>query len=678
MRDIQTKTEELQIKVSQLKMGLNDTSVRLSKALKKCASSKVCAQFLEEYNIAEDLAVATNFRDLPTRLPDLSLLMRDISDLMENDIEEKVKGGQKQLDKVKVDIEESIGDIRPEIKRKLRRMGKQLEYQAAEIQRYLDEMDAHLGTVRKDVPDIEPVLEKNGEFHFFIGLGMSFMVLILLLCHIFGLFYGFCGKRPGNIYGDDCCNTGTGSNWLLAAIYLTFLFSFVLLVVSTGQFLTGSAVDKVVCESLRHPKDSELFQILDERFVQPIFERSKTKSQISLTEFIHNCHQNMTLYRILQVEHIYNVEDLRNWKTEFGIGNVVDDLKRKIRLDDLQNIQILSPEAERELRELAESQISDLNFSQYTELLKEKITSIDLVTFTVRLRRIKEELSGSQLRLVGAAIENEAMFIENMQKVVMDMKMAIRDLDKSVKLLEKEARHTKPSLGEAIRELINQATKATAYLRKEGPELVDQLTDLYVNETVGLVDNYVERVINRTENQVGNCRPISNSYNATVISVCNEIVDPYNGIWASVGWCLMFFIPSIALAVSLVSLYRKSEPYPGPLVEAVPVEEPVSQHNKKKRRGHRRNPSEYLPDSAHYRAGYSYQNPRNSESRFQDVAPRNSVQQPVQGAAAPESSGGPPRYSSNPNLDNPEYERPPPYYFPGSDAPPPLPAPNRN
>jgi hypothetical protein len=44
----------------------------------------------------------------------------------------------------------------------------------------------------------------------------------------------------------------------------------------------------------------------------------------------------------------------------------LQNLKSKIQLDDLKGIQILSPQAEKDLQELAESQISDLNFTQYT------------------------------------------------------------------------------------------------------------------------------------------------------------------------------------------------------------------------------------------------------------------------------------------------------------------------
>ncbi len=742
LKEIQSKSQDLQQFVGQLRLGLNGTSTRLLSALRQCSSSKVCQDFLSQYNISRDLAIAANFSELPTRLPDLSLLMQDISQLMENDIESKVRGGQEQLDRVKVDIERSIGDIRPKIKAEIRRMGDQLSDQAAEIQRFLNELDGHVASVGAEAPALEPRLEEYSEYHFYIGLGMSFMLLLILVCYVFGLFYGFCGKRPDNAYGDDCCNTGTGANWLLAAVYLTFLFSFVLLVVATAQFLVGSTADKVVCDALKRPNDSDIFQLLDRRLVQPVLEEQKPHerwSSVPVSQLIADCHRNLTIYEILRVEDVYDVTELRRWREQYGIGDFIANLKRKIRLEDLRSIQILSPEAEAELRELAESQISDLNFSQYTKLLEEKITSIDLGAFTGRLRQVRERLGRQQARLVGPAIQNEALFLDQMQRVVVDMKLTIRELDNAVRALEREARHTKPNLSEALRSLIEQATKATRFLREEGPQLVDKLADQYVNETVALIDAYVERVVNGTRGGVGRCEPLSNSYNATVIAVCNQIVDPFNGIWTSVGWCLLFFLPSIVVALALVSLYRKAEPYPGPLVEAIPSDEALhmqhqpggrgggrgggrnsSSGGKKKRggRGHRRNHSAHLPETAHYRAGYSYQD---RENRFRDIAPRNSAGAEASssvaggasaagpsrhGAAAAAASSGaagpgggqvnPPRYSSNPSLDLPavgggggggagpppaEYERPPPYYYPGSapagDAPPPLPAPNR-
>ena len=725
LKEINKITNVLQVNVKQLKQGLEDRRTKLKRALRLCNSNKACQNFLKEYTIDKDLAVAANFENLPFELPDVNLLMKDINELLNNNIMEKVEVGKEQLDNVKIAIENSIVGIRPKIKKEIRTMGRQLSDKAADIQRVLNEFDSTMGRINREIPKVKPDLNEYSNYIYYIGLGMSCLVLLILCCYVFGLFYGFCGKRPGNVYGDDCCNRGTGANWLLAAVYLTFLFSIVLLSVTTIQFLIGSTADKVACNSLMNPNDSEIFQLLDKKVIQPLMQnqfehQSSEKSRdrvsspietalkdMSLTEVINSCHQNETMYKILRMDSIYNVEELRDWKTTYNVGSYLSNLKNKIRSDDINNIQILSPQAQRNLEELAQSQISDLNFTQYTHLIQEQITSIELGSFTARLNQIRDRLPpGSQ---ASTLIANEALYLKGMEALVVEMKLATKQLQSKILELEKDATFDQSTMREALGALIQQASKATRELKQGGTELIDTLANRYVNETVGLIDAYVERVINYTTNYVGKCHPISRSYNATVVALCREVVDPFNGFWASIGWCYLFYLPSIALAISLISLYRKSEEYPGPLVDPHQSDELVTgavRHaggkKSKRARGHRRNPSEYLPDSAHhYRAGYSYQADHNRSSldRFQDVAPRNyggsmtsSVQAPAPivapvatqsvASSANQPPGGPPRYTSNPNvnLDNAEYERPPPYYYPGaatSQAPPALPAPNR-
>ena len=725
LKEINKITNVLQVNVKQLKQGLEDRRTKLKRALRLCNSNKACQNFLKEYTIDKDLAVAANFENLPFELPDVNLLMRDINELLNNNIMEKVEVGKEQLDNVKIAIENSIVGIRPKIKKEIRTMGRQLSDKAADIQRVLNEFYSTMGRINREIPKVKPDLNEYSNYIYYIGLGMSCLVLLILCCYVFGLFYGFCGKRPGNVYGDDCCNRGTGANWLLAAVYLTFLFSIVLLSVTTIQFLIGSTADKVACNSLMNPNDSEIFQLLDKKVIQPLMQNQfehqaseKTRDRVSspietalkdmsLTEVINSCHQNETMYKILRMDSIYNVEELRDWKTTYNVGSYLSNLKNKIRSDDINNIQILSPQAQRNLEELAQSQISDLNFTQYTHLIQEQITSIELGSFTARLNQIRDRLPpGSQ---ASTLIANEALYLKGMEALVVEMKLATKQLQSKILELEKDATFDQSTMREALGALIQQASKATRELKQGGTELIDTLANRYVNETVGLIDAYVERVINYTTNYVGKCHPISRSYNATVVALCREVVDPFNGFWASIGWCYLFYLPSIALAISLISLYRKSEEYPGPLVDPHQSDELVTgavRHaggkKSKRARGHRRNPSEYLPDSAHhYRAGYSYQADHNRSSldRFQDVAPRNyggsmtsSVQAPAPivapvatqsvASSANQPPGGPPRYTSNPNvnLDNAEYERPPPYYYPGaatSQAPPALPAPNR-
>ena len=141
------------------------------------------------------------------------------------------------------------------------------------------------------------------------------------------------------------------------------------------------------------------------------------------TIFLFQCHNNETLYNLLQLNTVYNVEDLRNWREEYGIGGFISSLKNKIRLDDdLRTIQILSPQAKKDLVELAESQISDLNLTQYTALMQEQITNLDLDLFIQKLKRVRDRLSQSRdYSLVMSAIGNRILFLEQMQKVVVQL-----------------------------------------------------------------------------------------------------------------------------------------------------------------------------------------------------------------------------------------------------------------
>merc|ERR1712226_112095 len=119
MGDIERETNKAQIKVDQLRDGLGETKVKLVTALNQCATNEACSTFMQEYDIGKDLAVASDFKNLPSELPNVGPLLKDIADLMNNDIERKVKGGKKQLEKVKNDIEKSMTHLRPQIKNEI-------------------------------------------------------------------------------------------------------------------------------------------------------------------------------------------------------------------------------------------------------------------------------------------------------------------------------------------------------------------------------------------------------------------------------------------------------------------------------------------------------------------------------------------------------------------------------
>ena len=146
-------------------------------------------------------------------------------------------------------------------------------------------------------------------------------------------------------------------------------------------------------------------------------------------EVISQCHQNLTLYTILQLEKSHNISQLADWRKRYGIGDYIENLKNKIQLEQLKHITLLSPETSKDLKELADSKISDMNFTQFTTLLENEITKIDLKTFITRLKILKDQVySFEATRAIAPKLENEALWLGKMDEVVEEMKVTVEPL----------------------------------------------------------------------------------------------------------------------------------------------------------------------------------------------------------------------------------------------------------
>merc|ERR1719483_1026117 len=662
LNSILSDTNILDEKVSQLRDGLSRSQKDLNSALLECNSNTACANFLQEYDLDKDLAMAEEFINIEFEMPEVAAILNYTSKLIESDIEGKVKIGKAKMDNLEGEIEGKIEDIKPKIKSEVRGMGAQLEKQSSEIQSALQELD--VAVLQKDIPLFDEHTREYVQYRFYIGLGMASLVLLILLCFILGLFYGMCGTRSGGYYGDNCCNRGTGATFLTIGVYLTFLLSFVLLILTTAHFLAGAALEKIICHTLQHPEQSDIFGQIDQQYLgralQPSLGQllaglSDGEKRLSAASLVEKCHGNETLYSMLKLERTYNISKLTDWRSSYGIGEYIENLKNKIQLEELSQITLLSPETSKDLQGLAESNISDMNFSKFTTLLENEITKIDLDSFIERLKILKDQVyKFESTRSIAPKLENEALWLGTMNKVVVEMKAVVENLKGTVYELEENSKFNHSSMREAIHSLLNQTNRATEMIQKDGPELISSLTDQYVTETIEIIDDYVNRVIDTIQYEVGFCAPLSTSYNATVVAICHEVVDPLNGFWASIGWCVLLFLPCILLSSSLISLYRKCEPYPGPLLETQPA--PTERAKTTRQKGHTRNTSGYLPEYSHARPAPQLQA---GQGRFRDIAPSNWGREAAQ----------PPRYTSNPGLapgqqPDREYERPPPYYYP--------------
>ena len=201
---------------------------------------------------------------------------------------------------------------------------------------------------------------------------------------------------------------------------------------------------------------------------------------------------------------LHNISQLADWRARYGIGDYIENLKNKIQLEQLKHITLLIPETAKDLKELADSKISDMNFTGLTSLLEAEITKIDLPTFITRLKVLKDQVySFEATRPIAPKLENEALWLGQMNDLVEEMKITVANLSLTVGQLEEMSKFNKSSMREAITSLLGQADRATEILQTEGPELITSLTDQYVGETVDIIDFYVSWVSFRIQTEVG-------------------------------------------------------------------------------------------------------------------------------------------------------------------------------
>ncbi|KYN06796.1 Prominin-like protein [Cyphomyrmex costatus] len=643
-------TQELRINASQLDIVVRGVKKNLLHTLAACTTDK-CQRVLHDYKVNQ-MSVQVDF----DKLPDVTFALHNITVLMDSNIVSEVSQGRDSFLKIQKDIQHAVNQTIPVVSASIRRACNYLASIANNMTALIDRINVDIDKVyMRHLEVAQNNINQYSPYRYYLGLGISGILLTVLMCLTCGLFCGICGKRPDG-YGDDCCNKGSGARFLMMAVWIIFLLTSILMVITVVHMITGVMAQRGICEPLKNPKDNRMFELIDELVqIKRLLYPKNPNANINMSYIVTKCHENETLYNVLNLKNVFVVESLRDYNGRYDINDTIQQLRRKISLSP--GVVILKDSARSKLNDLAQSGLSDIKFYQYAELLAENITNINLEHLAKQLREVSAKLPEGQEE-IKLSLEKNAHDLEHYHRdLVMPMAMLSEKLSANALTLQETIKFNHSSMADAIHDLVDEVTKAQQFLNKDGPEYVQYLATKFGNAFLHQVDKFLEHVIESAVYKIGRCAPVSNAYNATLVAGCNRILDPFNGFWASVGWCLILFIPTIVLCVKLSALYQKSDPYPGPLVEAV---------HDKKHMSHRHNPAAYVESYDGPAMGYgereripdAHQSTSHHDSRYSDLAPKN----------WDFPNGGPPRYQPAAGTPPPlstEYERPPPYYYPG-------------
>ena len=226
---------------------------------------------------------------------------------------------------------------------------------------------------------------------------------------------------------------------------------------------------------------------------------------------------------------MYDVTNLREWRTQYNLARLEADLN----IRPVRGISLVARDTATDLKFLAGSALTRLDLSKFKSIREGSVISTDMRRLVRQLRVLREAVT----RSVATRLSNEILYLENMMRVAEQVKLTVRHLKQTTSLLEENlSLDLTESIEDRITQLVTKANTATSVLNDQGAEMLRQLTVSHVEDTLGLVDSFVEVAISGLRRDVGFCEPLSNSYNASVVALCDEMVQPFNGFWASIGW----------------------------------------------------------------------------------------------------------------------------------------------
>lgn len=143
-----------------------------------------------------------------------------------------------------------------------------------------------------------------------------------------------------------------------------FLSAFFLAVITIAYFVIGVLLQRAVCESFRHPNESQLLKLADS-----VIDLNKTAGvDAHLPDILTNCHQNQSIYNVLHLKNVFDISKVDDYLEEFNIKEQLDQLSNSIDVN-FHEFEILDDVAIQKLEELGDTKLDEINFGQFTNVV---------------------------------------------------------------------------------------------------------------------------------------------------------------------------------------------------------------------------------------------------------------------------------------------------------------------
>uniref|UniRef100_UPI003AAC36A9 prominin-2 n=1 Tax=Centroberyx gerrardi TaxID=166262 RepID=UPI003AAC36A9 len=527
---LQSSVNLLQANVSAVKNSINQTIHKPS-----CTGCTVLQPDLQKLTV-----------DISVTIPSLGEFQSAVDEVVKADLKSQIKEVEDYFNSIPQRVTNDTKDVVQSTKQQLEEIQAQISQMTKDIPlSALTNVSDTLDHLQTEISSVTPEVERAEHMRWAVCVTLCCVVLLVVVCNVLGLLLGPLGLTPKADPTERSCTADCGGTFLMMGAGFSFLISWLFMLVVLVLFLLGGNVYTLVCQ----PWDNgELLKFIDTPGVIPQFELGPMlglKSNLTLTNIYSDCEKNMPLWSTLHLYELVDLEDLLN------VSKYTEEIQQHFENTNitLSTITFLSPEVRQQLSSIS-AKAKDVDFTTVTQQIN-NISSINLNTTADKLDELANVQTNSEIQ---TELRAEAMELRQIQ-ITIDTTI-IPQLEKLNSTIE-SLRSIAGKINGTVGEVLSKVGAAQDFLNTNTTQIVKTESRAFLDCQMAYFIAYADWANITITQQLGRCGPVAGAVDSAEIIICSQMVESLNAFWFSLGWCMIFFIPSIIFSIKLAKYYRR-------------------------------------------------------------------------------------------------------------------------
>lgn len=475
--------------------------------------------------------------------PILNEVQTVLNEIVKADLNSKVKEVEVQFRNIPLSVNNDTKELVQSSKTQLEQIKSQISKVTTELPlSKLSDIKTQLEQVQRDIGHYSPEVERVEYIRWCVCITLCCVVLFVVLCNLLGLTLGPFGLKPHVEPTKRSCGSDCGGTFFMIGAGFSFLFSWLFMILVALFFLVGGNAYTLLCKTWTN---RELFQLLDTPGIIPGFNLSTTLGvNVTVSGLYRDCEANKPAWSAFHLSQLINLDDLLN------VSKYTDEIKKKFEDTniELSPVTFLTPEVKSQLESFS-SKANNIDFTTPVQQMN-NISRINLNTTADKLDELAKAASGQTRQ----ELISEAQSLRQIQaEIETTVFPQVATINSSLNELQNTVGRVNATVGEVLRSV----GVAQDFFNKNATRIVKTESGEFLDCQLGFFTSFAEWANMTVTQEVGRCGPVAGAVDSAEIIACANTVEPLNAFWFSLGWCMVFLIPSIIFSIKLAKYYRR-------------------------------------------------------------------------------------------------------------------------